>query len=431
DAVHAYHLRLWALDVLLVSVFTIMSLYHIGLYLFRAKDFSTLIFALMSGMVAIRISLQNLVPTMWPQLSWELLLRIEYLTFFWSAPLFLQFLKTLYPRDVPKRVMALVYIPAVLYSLSTLLLDTLALSYTPSSYQILFLLMCGYCVWVIGRILYFRRSGAMLIGAAAVVLILVTVTDILGNRGYIDLDNIAPLGFMVFLFIQAILIAWRFSQAFELVETTQEELRQSEEKYRTIFEESRDLIFLLGDQGKIIDASPSCAAVLGFTREEVQQMRMHDFIEGQQLGELFAAALDSETAVRDLEMTFRRKDGSTFPGQVTAGWRYDNKGEIVGMQGMLRDLTNIKREQELARAKETAEAENLAKSTFLANMSHEIRTPLNAILGYTEMMQEDARLTEHTQNEQDLGRIHSAGTHLLNLINNVLDMSKIEAGKMD
>jgi PAS domain S-box-containing protein len=213
----------------------------------------------------------------------------------------------------------------------------------------------------------------------------------------------------------------------------EEALRRSEQHYRALIEHATDIITVLDASGNVAYGSPAFETVLGYKADEVAGTRFLDYVHPQD-APLFTATFgtNSGSGRNAIPIEFRVRDSE---GQ----WRIleatsTNLLDDPAVQGIIvncRDITERKRAMELQREKEAADTANHAKSQFLANMSHELRTPLNAILGYTEMLQEEAEDMGHDEYLPDLRKIHGAGRHLLELINAVLDISKIEAGRMD
>jgi PAS domain S-box-containing protein len=200
------------------------------------------------------------------------------------------------------------------------------------------------------------------------------------------------------------------------------QVRSVSENLQAVVDNALDGIITLDADGIVRTFNPVAQVIFGYTAADAVGLHVAQIVP--------QLAGPSGVAGGRREAEGRRKDGSTFPIEVAASVMQvrDERGFIV----ILRDITERKRAQEeLAQARDLALEANRAKSSFVANMSHELRTPLNAIIGYSEMLEEEADDLEQTEFIPDLQRIRAAGQHLLGLINAVLDLSKIEAGKMD
>src|SRR6185436_18063717 len=188
-----------------------------------------------------------------------------------------------------------------------------------------------------------------------------------------------------------------------------------------------DPVFVADLEGKILQANDAVSELLGFRRDEVIEQSLSRFISPEETRE-FTAALKEVVVrgvTRDARLNPRSASGETIPTTLNASALRDPDGRVIGAIGILRDM------RELDKAREAAEIANRAKSQFLANMSHELRTPLNAIILYTELLRDEA--TERSLHDflPDLKKIYGAAKHLLALINDVLDLSRIESGKLE
>lgn len=204
-------------------------------------------------------------------------------------------------------------------------------------------------------------------------------------------------------------------------------MQESEAKYRAIFENSQVGIFRSRlEDGLMLDANQTLARMLGYdTPAEIVGLKhsIEFYIDPSKRMQALNS-LQSTGELRDFEGQFRKRDDSEFWGLLSA--RLNPQAKCL--EGVIVDISDRRQaEAALAQAKEVAEVANRAKSQFLSNMSHELRTPLNVIIGFSQLLARQGSLSAKQQ--EHLYMIRQSGDHLLELINDVLEMSKIEAGR--
>ena len=215
----------------------------------------------------------------------------------------------------------------------------------------------------------------------------------------------------------------------------QTELLNTLSLMHAVVDNSIDPIFVKDLSGRFLLANAACARTLGRSQEEVLGRRCADFLPAEVAEALQRnddLVIKGGRMISATEVLPNRSGGITIYVSAKSPL-FGADGKIAGVVGIARDITTHKQAEEaMIRAKEEADQANAAKTEFLSAMSHELRTPLNAVLGFSQMLEMNQEKEPLTPTQQKcVGHIHRAGQHLLDLINEVLDLAKIETGRLN
>ncbi|MEB0208659.1 PAS domain-containing sensor histidine kinase [Pseudomonas sp. CCC3.1] len=209
-------------------------------------------------------------------------------------------------------------------------------------------------------------------------------------------------------------------------------LRDQQFYTRSLIESNIDALMMTDPQGIISDVNKQMMALTGRTRDELIGAPCKNFFTDPARAEAAIKRVLSENKVSDYELTVRAYNGTETVVSYNAATFHDRDRKLQGVFAAARDVTERKRfERTLEEKNIELEHASHMKSEFLATMSHELRTPLNAVIGFSEALR-DGMVGDMSDTQREyIGDIFNSGQHLLSLINDILDLSKVEAGMME
>lgn len=212
----------------------------------------------------------------------------------------------------------------------------------------------------------------------------------------------------------------------------QDHLRSSQEKQRRVFESSPDSMLVVDRNAMILDYNSAFLESFNVDADMVIGQKIFRFIDRSQWRQSIQDFNETweKGFLKNLEYQIVRPDGVRFDGEVSSGAIYSSEGEPDSMVLILKNITERKEaERKLIEAKYKAEESDRLKTAFLSNMSHEIRTPMNAIVGFSELLSDEGLSVE--ERRDFIAQINQGADDLMRLIDDIIDIAKIEAGQVN
>lgn len=430
----------------------IMGLYHFGLFWFRRNDYSPLYFGIFCLLIATRILTtgERYILHIFPDIDYEIMNKLIYLSFYICVPVFSMFVKSLFPREVFGKIIDTIKVTGLCFSIFVLFLPARIYTYTMPVFQFFTLLILVYGTWTLLLATMRKRNGALVFLIGFLILFITAINDILYTRQIINTGHFSQIGFFIFIFSQALLISQRFSMAFSTVERQSHELlsanvaykkeinyrkqaekalKESESKYRALFYDSMDAMNLT-QNGKIMDVNQAWLKMHGFeSKSEVTGTDVIKYIHPDDRKVLterrktWSPNIDRAYQLRDI-----RKDGSILYVEVySSSISFDNRFLILCS---VRDITEKKRsmaekEQLEARLQQSEKME--AVGTLAGGIAHDFNNILAAIIGYTELALVDVK--KESRLEKNLREVYTAGIRAKDLVKQILTFARRSEGE--
>lgn len=397
------------LNLFLFGGILMMGIYHIGLFIFRPQDKSTLFFGIFCFLIAVRslVTGERYLIELFPDFNWEVHTKIAYLTFYTGVPVFAAYAGNIYPKEIPKYVIYVIAIIGTLFSAVVFFTPAKIYTSTAPAFEIFAILVFCYGIYVLILATYRKRQGARLYLAGFVVLALAGVNDILYSNLLVKTGYVIQFGLFVFIFSQALLLSLRFSKAFATVESqrhtlqdtikaykneivererTEEALRDSEEKYRQLVENANEAIVVARD-GRLHFVNARAVELSGYSEAELKANPFIDWVHPEDrdmVRQNYLKRISGEPAPENYTIRFLHKDGGVKWVDISAV-RISWEGSPATLN-FLSDITEKRRLEE-----ELLKAQKLESIGVLAGgIAHDFNNILASIMGNISLAKLDA-----------------------------------------
>ncbi len=378
-------------EMFLLGCMMVMAFYHAGLFLLRKKDPSPLYFGLVCFLAGIRSTLvgERFLVRMFPDFSWEIFHKLEYITFYLCIPFFIYFLVSLFP-EFTRRFGRFVMIVACLFCLATLVTPARINTHGLLFYHLFLVGVSLYSFWIFYRVIKNNWEGAGWILSGVIILLVAVFIDILAVNDIVRTINISPLGLFFFVFFQSMMLSIRFYKAFKSLETVTHSLsrtyqqkdalvkalRENEKKYRELVENMEDVIFTMDLQNRFEYVSPAIEKIIKYQPNQLIGTPTLNYFHPEDTDKvlaLLAASGNGDTRQAELRVYTKPGDLRWIRFKVRPIYKV---GMVSGFQGFMSDVTETICTRELM-----IQTEKLVSVGGLAGgMAHELNNPLAAIM---------------------------------------------------